>query len=148
MSNSTSPPVVQSGLRFEDFQVVEAHFKSDPAFKNEALTYTLNFIPSGRLSRAQGRFMLRLGIDITTNTGLFEANVQALGHFSFDPEGDPDSLDKLLTLNTVAIVFPYVRAYIGSLTALSGLPTVLAPTYNLISLAEPLRQAIEEVEEV
>lgn len=147
---STDAPVAatQSGLRFEDFQVVQAYFKADPTIQNKTLNYSINFTPSGRLSRAEGRFILLLGVALTTDTGLFEADLQVRGLFSFDPGHDAESLDKLLTLNTPALVFPYVRAYLGALTALSGLPTVLAPTYNLSSLADPLRQATEEVEAV
>lgn len=149
-SNDTVPSVQASasGLRFEDFQVAEVHLTTGSLAHTEDRNYNIDFTLGGRLSRSQGRFILLLGVRITTASGLFDANLQVRGLFSFDTEMDSNKLDKLLTLNTPALVFPYVRAYLGALTALSGLPTVLAPTLNTSGLAESLRQAIEEVESV
>lgn len=149
MEEQPATPAVQSGLRFESFQVTQVEMKTDPAASTAGtLNYTVNFQPAGRLSWAQGAFILLLSVNVTAENALFEATVQTRGVFSFDAAQNVEQLNNLLLFNTPALVFPYVRAYIGALTALSGLPTVLAPTFNLTSLAEPLRQAIVEVDEV
>ncbi|PIQ16396.1 MAG: protein export chaperone secb, partial [Flavobacteriales bacterium CG18_big_fil_WC_8_21_14_2_50_32_9] len=36
--------------------------------------------------------------------------------------------------------FPYIRAYISALTALSGLKTITIPTMNLTGLGEKLKR--------
>ena len=149
MSNVPSVPAAASSLRFESFQVTEVQFRTDPsAANNTGLNYSVNFSPAGRISWDTGRYALLLGITISTDTGLFEATVQSRSVFSFNPEHDVEKLYQLATRNAPALVFPFIRAYLGTLTALSGLPTVLMPPFDLTYLAEPLRAAIEEVDEV
>lgn len=147
--SDNQPQVAFAGIRFENFQVQETHLVHNVEVLNApSLNYNIQFVPSGRLSRAQGRFMLLLDVNITSTPESFIARLIVRGHFSFDPNQPSEQLDKLLTLNSTALVFPYVRAYISSLTALSGLPTIIVPTYNLSGLADPLRAAIVEVEEL
>lgn len=41
--------------------------------------------------------------------------------------------------NAPAIIFPYVRAYVTSLTVLSGIEAINIPTMNLSSIADDLK---------
>lgn len=41
--------------------------------------------------------------------------------------------------NSIAIIFPYVRAFISTVTLQANIPPVVLPTYNLSSLQEELR---------
>ena len=49
--------------------------------------------------------------------------------------------------NAPAILFPYIRAYISTLTNLSGYKPINLPTLNLTSLREELEKNTTEVEE-
>ena len=145
MEDPSATPAVASSLRFDNFQVQEVHLRTDPAATAAGFNYTVNFYPSGRLDWALGRFELLLRVAVSTDDGLFEADIKTLSRFSFDGGQPVEPFYNLLCYNAPALVFPYVRAYIGALTALSGLPTVLAPVFDLSGLAGPLRAAIEEV---
>ena len=66
--------------------------------------------------------------------GLFEfKNVQTI-------EDIPDFFYK----NSIAILFPYVRAYISLVTTQANVPGIILPTYNLSSLEEKLRNNTTE----
>jgi len=49
-------------------------------------------------------------------------------------------------INGPAILFPYIRAYLSSLSALSGIPLILLPTINMTGLAETLKSNIKITE--
>jgi len=139
---------IPAAFRLLNFKIQETHLTyADESAKEEGhVSYNIDFSPSGRLSRAQGQFVLLLSIKITSTPDTFNAQLVGRGLFAFNTELPGDQLDKLLALNSTAMVFPYVRAYISGLTALSGYPTITIPTYNLAALAEPLRSAIVEVD--
>jgi len=66
--------------------------------------------------------------------GLFEfKNVQTI-------EDIPDFFYK----NSIAILFPYVRAYISLVTTQANVPGIILPTHNLSSLEEKLRNNTTE----
>ncbi len=57
--------------------------------------------------------------------------VKAIGFFEFDNIPDEQMRMRFSSTNAPAILFPYVRAYISSLTALSGISPITLPTLNL-----------------
>ena len=66
-----------------------------------------------------------------------------VGEFVFNnDEISKDMLGGLFCINAPAIMFPYIRAYISTLTALSGIDTVIVPTLNMTSLAKELSENI------
>lgn len=66
--------------------------------------------------------------------GLFEfKNVETI-------EDIPDFFYK----NSIAILFPYVRAYISLVTTQANVPGIILPTYNLSNLEEKLRNNTTE----
>jgi preprotein translocase subunit SecB len=71
--------------------------------------------------------------------------VEIIGLFKFT--GDFDEVKNFLYLNAPAILFPYLRAYISTLTTLSGLDTYTLPTMNLSSLKDELEKSIEKLEQ-
>lgn len=42
--------------------------------------------------------------------------------------------------NSIAIIFPYIRAFVSTVTLQANFPPLMLPTMNLSSLAEPLRE--------
>ena len=63
----------------------------------------------------------------------FELKVSMVGHFSYkEEEGCTDEVlkDQVLRQNTVAILFPYLRAIVSSLTMTANIPTLTLPTLN------------------
>ena len=108
--------------------------------------FSIGFKPSGILNRKESTFILNLETNITSKSeskGL-NISVEAEGEFNYENITD-EQLDNFLYVNASAILFPYIRAYISSLTALSGINPITLPTLNLVSLKQVLKDNIKEI---
>ena len=72
------------------------------------------------------RINMYIGVSDETNNFKISANMVAL--FEFDSE--------ISEANAPAILFPYFRAYISTLTSLSGMQPVILPTINFARMLE------------
>ncbi|ERK47704.1 protein-export chaperone SecB [Leptotrichia sp. oral taxon 879] len=78
---------------------------------------------------------VKLGIDITTKTRFVE--IEMLGVFEFDEKTPEDEKEKFLEINGAAILYPYIRAYISTITSFNKEGNALIiPTINFQSLYE------------
>lgn len=98
---------------------------------------------SGIINEEEKIFQLSLGIELTDPEDNFLITVEAIGFFKFS--GELKLIEKFLFLNAPAILFPYLRAYIASVTALSGLDTITIPTMNLTSMKEDLQENVSYI---
>jgi len=76
-------------------------------------------------------YKLLFEIIITDKNKSLNINLKIEGHFEFDKDVNDEALDSFININAPAILFPYVRAYISTLTALSGITPIILPTINL-----------------
>lgn len=132
-------------IQFVNFLVKESHIVF-----NETGQYNINvnFNPSGIVFKHLNQFQLGLDVTVTEESDKFGIELKTIGYFSYEASADIQSLiNSLFVINAPSIVFPYIRAYITGITALSGLPTLNLPTYNLTTLAEILKKNITIIEE-
>ena len=61
-----------------------------------------------------------------------------MADFYFEKGIEEKQLNNYFYINAPAILFPYIRAYITTLTSLSGLKPIILPTLNLIGLGKDL----------
>lgn len=54
------------------------------------------------------------------------------GNFEYDPELTDEEKNIYFKHNAPAILMPYIRAYVSSITSLSGIPTIVLPTYTFL----------------
>lgn len=128
-------------IQFLNFTVKESHivFNKIADFKID-----INFNPKGTVLKSLNQFILQLTVDIKDIEGNFTINLLVESIFSYPVDADIKSyVDSLFITNAPAIIFPYVRAYISSLTALSGMPTLVLPTLNLSQVGTALKGNIE-----
>lgn len=76
-------------------------------------------------------FILGIEILIKDETGNLKIKVFAKGYFKFMNDCPENRKDDFMNINAPAILFPYIRAYISTLTALSGINPIILPTLNL-----------------
>ena len=130
-------------IQFINFLVNESHivFKEPGEQK-----VSISFLPSGVIFKELNQFHLELSVNIQDEADKFHINLKTTSIFEY-PEGAGLEAYKnsYFIANAPAIVFPYLRAYISSLTALSGMPTLNLPTLNLSELGERLKESITEV---
>lgn len=104
---------------------------------------TINFEPSGIIDNSSNTFILNLFINVFDQNKNINIEVDFSGKFSFLT--NDINLQNFMYLNAPAILFPYIRAYITALTALSGISPITLPTMNLKGLKEQLEQKITEI---
>lgn len=133
----------QSTFQFLRYLVQKAEISMPQSHINED-EFEIKINPSGVCSG--DRFTLFLEVAISNIDRTFSAQVEIIGYYIFKP--GCEVVDDFFIINAPAILFPYVRAYISTLTAISGGPTIIPPTLNLTSLAEKLKKniTIEEQE--
>lgn len=102
--------------------------------------YSIGIKAKGKI---QGdRFYLTLDTTVSSKDENISANVIMVGEFVFNNEIAKEMLGGLFCINAPAIMFPYIRAYISTLTALSGIDTVIVPTLMMAPLKEEILQSI------
>lgn len=78
-----------------------------------------------------------IGVKLKQSTLPFDAEVVLTGRFK--SEGNMDA-QKVLKINAVAILYPYVRATLSTMTTLAAIPPIIIPTINLAKTFERERE--------
>lgn len=132
--------IKKSNFKFSKYIIkkVNLHFSGNSSSKN----IKLGFSPSGEVFKDEKKFILLLEISVSDKKKSFNMDIEAEATFEYD-NMDDDKLEKFLIMNAPALLFPYIRAYISNITALSGISTVLLPTLNMTGLSDILKNNIK-----
>jgi len=106
---------------------------------------SVSFDPSGKYYQKEGRFDLKIIFSafydkegsVDEKESLI--NVAIEGVFMFSEPLKFTDLPTYFYQNSIAIIFPYIRAFVTSLTAIANVNPFILPTMNLMALEEPLR---------
>jgi len=136
---------ISSGFQFTGFFIEESHFKIlSGSVKNLDLNLEINIGPEGTHYVKDKRFSLTLNVDIKDHDGSFECQITSRGEFNM--VGDDEIISDYFYVNAPAIMFPYIRAYISTLTNLSTAGhSITLPTLR-IDLKETLKSKIKIVD--
>lgn len=129
-------------FQFKNYKIIKSHFelKGD----NPANAINLKFDPKGVINREDSCFKLQLGVLIEDENHSFLIEVIIVADFYFDTDISPEHLNQYFFVNAPALLFPYVRAYISTLTTLSGINAINLPTLNLTALGGQLEKNTTE----
>jgi len=127
-----------SSFNFEGFKIIKSYFEMNEG--DEEQTFSINFNPTGIIHKGTSKFDLQIGVLIEERNNKFKAEIIVLGVFKFVSDMQEDMLDNFFYKNAPAILFPYIRAYITTLTSLSGISPVILPTLNLSLLGPELKK--------
>lgn len=122
--------------------------KSSIEIKSDQISEEFNFkfYPKGIVRTSSKKFELNIGLEIEDKNRQVKILLKVIGNYTFHPETETNELNNYFFVNAPAILFPYIRAYISSLTALSGISTVTMPTLNMQSLGKDLKENTQIVE--
>ena len=132
-----SKPEVSS-FQFTNFVVLESHFQ---IMERGNYEFTFEFAPAAKVYPSLGQFELYLDIEVREKNDLLRIDIKTVSYFTYEEEGDLAE-NRYFTTNAPAIVYPYIRAYIATMTAQSGVGTVTMPSMNLMPLGDSLRENI------
>ena len=131
----------KSSFQFETFIINKSLFQLKE--NSQVSDLSIGFNPSGKLDLENQLFNLELAVFISDSSEAFKVEIESVGFFKFE-NIEKDNLSSFLYHNAPALLFPYLRAYISTLTTLSGIKPVVLPTLNLSNLKDELEQNIVE----
>ena len=111
--------------------------KSELEFTGEIKSTELNLSITPTIEYYDKLYKLTLNVVVTTENNDFKASIEMMGVFEYETS-DRKQLNIFFAQSAPAIMFPYIRAYIHSLTALSGIPGVMIPTLNLTNMGKDI----------
>lgn len=129
--------VKKASFDFENYKVLKFSF-SDP--QDDQTNLAVQFEPSGEYHKKDGRFVLFFEFTASYNDGkniLVNAVIQA--SFKFADETPFEEIPPYFYRNSIAIVFPYVRSFATTLTAVGNVKPLILPVLNLSGLEQPLK---------
>ena len=107
--------------------------------------FSISFNPKGIINKAESSFQLNLTIYIKDKEDAINIEVSVVSFFVFDNQIAKNQLEKFFYMNAPAIIFPYLRSYITTLTVLSGIDPIILPTLNLSALGKELEKNTTEL---
>lgn len=111
-----------TNLKSDDLKL---SFDTSGVFNNETSTYELVFLTKV------------FNDDDIDNAFL---SIQCKGTFKFEEVASFEEIPDFFYRNSIAILFPYVRAYVSLITTQANVKGIILPTLNLSHLEEDLRK--------
>jgi preprotein translocase subunit SecB len=126
-------------FRLDDYKITDFSF-SMQRLDSESLK--VGFSPSGLFIEKNSQF--KLGLVFTANEGEGKdereiIRVRLLATFCFSEKIKAHEIPVYLYRNAIAIVFPYLRAFISTMTLQAGIELIILPVLNLSALEEELK---------
>lgn len=102
----------------------------------------VDFNPSGVYIQEKSQYNLKF-----TFKAFFEEQgienpyvlIECTGFFKFEDVQDTDQIPSFFYRNAIAILFPYLRAFVSMVTLQANVAPVVLPTLNLSDLEQPLK---------
>lgn len=100
------------------------------------------FDPSGIFYKSQKSYKLTFEVNITCGDGIENEfiSVTVEANFKFEDKVTEDTIPSYFYVNSIAIVFPYFRSFVTTLTALANIKPLILPTLNLTHLEKELKE--------
>jgi preprotein translocase subunit SecB len=132
----------QPGISFEAILLKELFFsRSEEISLRPELEINLEAIPS--FSPEEDKMNLEMICQIKDKNNLFNIKCTMLGIFSIMAGNENMSLKEFSHHNAPALVFPYVREAIASITVKAGIPPVILPPINISAVTKKPDDEIE-----
>lgn len=100
----------------------------------------IDFNPSGIFDASEKSFYLTFEVKVKDENDNQFVRVRCKGIFKFDKVSSFEDMPEFFYRNSIAILFPYVRAYISLVTTQANVPGIILPTLNLSGLEQELKQ--------
>jgi preprotein translocase subunit SecB len=134
---------------FENVILLESNFKRVGEVNYTSPEYDNNIEIGINQSIEENQVLVELTVNIKTGVGEeidVEMSVKMLGHFTKNPEINQIPVEKFAQVNAPAIIFPFVREHIASVSSKAGIPTILLPPINFVKMAEEEDKNLAEKE--
>jgi len=128
-------PNIQNKIKFERFYVESLDYKCENIVDddiNEELEIGLK-VSSAFSDKDLNSYLVKMDIELTSKNKVFSLNCKTIGYFrTTDLIDDNFKNSAFVKVNSPAILFPFIRSYIHTVTVNSGIPPVLLPSINFV----------------
>ncbi|MFC2448452.1 protein-export chaperone SecB [Prevotella denticola] len=109
--------------------------------------FVIDFKPSGKLKEIKGTYDLSFDTIVKCEeTDTIIVEVSCIAQFSFMDRIKFEEIPDFFYPNSLAILFPYIRAFVSTLSLQANSSPMILPTVNLMGLTEKLRDNTSVVE--
>lgn len=115
-------------FRLKNYVIDNASIKFD---KNNIPKDMKVEIKRGGSKEVDNEYHFSIAVKVSDKEKGFELIAECSSVFEFDKALTEEELERYAAVNAPAILFPYVRAYVSTLTSLSGITPIVLPTINL-----------------
>ena len=120
-------------FRLKEYKINKANIEFNPSMPiSEDISIELE--RKSMSNEDENLYRLEFGVKIADKEQNLQVYANLIGLFEFDSDIDDRTISIFFNINAPAILFPYVRAYISTLTSLSGIRPIILPTINLANL--------------
>lgn len=127
----------KAAFKLDSYQFTKASL--DFNIPNEA-ELNITFNPKGIFYTKKFRYELEFDVIVKckeTDTNVI--TVSCLSSFTFNGPISIDEIPDYFYPNSIAIIFPYIRAFVSTISLQANIQPVLLPTINLMGLTEELK---------
>lgn len=104
-------------------------------------TLVIEFSPSGCFSQTTGIYKLNFDTIVTCEeTSKEVVSISCVAKFSFKDTIKGEDIPEYFYPNILAIIFPYIRAFVSTVSLQANVRPIILPTLNLMGLTNELRQ--------
>jgi len=120
-------------IQLQNWKIVNLDLSAHVASKSENI-FNLN---TGAFFPAENNKTFGINLKVSIKDKEFDLNLESVFMFSLEEEITDDfKLSDFPRINAPAIAFPYIRAFISTITLQSGYRPVILPSINFVQLAK------------
>lgn len=106
----------------------------------------ISFSPKGKFYEQEARYDLDFDVIVECKaTQSVVVEVSCVASFSFEDNLSFSNIPAYFYPNSLAIIFPYVRAFVSTISLQANVQPIVLPTINLMGLTEKLKAQTEVV---
>lgn len=136
IKNSNSP--VEATFSFKNYKFTKASIELGALNVNDNLI--IDFHPSGEYNPQDGLFKTVLGfVALIEETKVHVINIKCEAYFQFEIPLEFENIPLYFYANSTAILYPYIRAFVSTLSLQANYSPIVLPTLNISALADDLQ---------
>ena len=133
--------IPQAQFQFVNYIVKDCRIQQSGQPISDKMQFSIN--PVGDLNKKENIFELTLTVNVHDPEKNFILDMMIMGVFSYQAT-DMNTLINFISCNSPAIIFPYIRAYVSSISCLSGCSTIIMPTLNMKQVGDVLKEQMKK----
>lgn len=116
-------------FRFLDYRIIKSLIELYPENGETSSKLSVSLGVPENINISGNNITYPMNVSIQDENNVLNIEVNIVGNFEIDK--DTEDLQSFIEINAPAILFPYIRAHITTITSLSGIKPVILPTLNM-----------------